>query len=295
MLIARGLIAAICVAAIPFAIVEWLSQDSLSHAPQIETEQHSDSAAKRRDNGNQQVSPSNQVLTIRQQNASIDPQRIDDEEAEKRRREDSEFWTIFGHRVKITDTLLAIFTFFLVIVGIGQGIFLYRTDQGTHKTAVAAKEAAEHIPRVERAYLFLWHEIDRRITPNAIPNTGDILEVNFRFHNHGKTPAILRRIEADIRVVERNEFPTALRDVGATDMPPGLIISGGQATPTFPQRTLMSAERWREVTFQGHLLLFLGRVQYLDIFGDLHETGFCLQWFGDGFGPAATEALNYYT
>ena len=52
---------------------------------------------------------------------------------------------------------------------------------------------------------------------------------------------------------------------------------------------------WNEVIRRERLLLFLGRVQYVDIFGDLHETGFCLEWHSDGFGPAPTETLNYYT
>jgi hypothetical protein len=60
-------------------------------------------------------------------------------------KEASEYWpfSILGARLKITDSLLALFTFFLIIVGVGQGIFLGRTDNATHKAADAAKPAAD--------------------------------------------------------------------------------------------------------------------------------------------------------
>jgi hypothetical protein len=46
-------------------------------------------------------------------------------------------------------------------------------------------------------------------------------------------------------------------------------------------------------------LLFLGVVKYNDVFGDPHETGFCLEWDAiggqGGFSPSPTDTLNYYT
>jgi hypothetical protein len=164
----------------------------------------------------------------------------------------------------------------------------------TLSVARSTRKAAEHIPKVERAYLFLWHEVRRTITPNAggaLP--GDVLRIEFAFHNHGKTPAILRRIEADIRVVE--QYPATLRDVGANDMPPGLIVSGGTATPFLRRPQLIFAEQWQQVNRRERLLLFLGKVEYTDIFGEAHETGFCLEWFIDGFSPSPDRNLNYYT
>jgi hypothetical protein len=192
------------------------------------------------------------------------------------------------------------FTMGLVAVGSFQvGLFVWqlilirRSLKPTERAAIAATTAAEHIPRVERAYLFLWHELKYKITPNAggaIP--GQILEVQFAFRNHGKTPAILRRIEADIRVVEA--YPTTLREI-ATDMPSGLILSADEKTPFFPHRQLIQPEHWTDVQRRQRLLLFLGRVDYRDIFGNNHKTGFCFEWDGNGFTPSSTETLNYYT
>jgi hypothetical protein len=183
--------------------------------------------------------------------------------------------------------IVAVFTIILA----GSTILLWIS---TRDTAIAAKVAAEHIPRVERAYLFLWKELKHKITPN--PLGGDILEVQFAFHNHGKTPAILRRIEVDIRVIER--YPTTLREI-AEDMPMGFALSSEGTTPFFPRRQLIKPEHWTNFKQRKCLLLFLGVVKYNDVFGDPHETGFCLEWDvisgQGGFSPSPTDTLNYYT
>jgi hypothetical protein len=123
--------------------------------------------------------------------------------------------------VAIATVVIAIFTIIL-------GLFTVNLAQST-------RIAAKHIPRVERAYLFLWKELKHKITPN--PLGGDILEVQFAFHNHGKTPAILRRIEVDVRIIER--YPKALREI-AEDMPMGFALSSEETTPFFRADNLSS-------------------------------------------------------
>jgi len=186
---------------------------------------------------------------------------------------------------------LVVVTVFLVLATAGLGI-------ATFIAAVAAKEAAQHIPRVERAYVFLWKELKRKQTPNAsgvLP--GDILEVQFAFKNYGKTPAIIKRIDVEIRVVA--SYPDEIREL-ALDMPPGLIISADETTVFLPIRRLILPEQWTAIRQMPRtsLLLFLGVVKYEDIFGSSHETGFCLEWDsigGDGFGPSPSEKLNHFT
>jgi hypothetical protein len=176
---------------------------------------------------------------------------------------------------------------FTCVLAIGT-LFLW---DATKKSADAAKASAEHIPRVERTYVFLWHELKYRITPNAIPDTGDILEVQFALRNQGKTPAILRQINVDIRVMER--YPTDFRQI-ASDMPPGLVLSADETTPFFPRRQLIPPDQWNSIRRRSQVLLFLGVVHYRDVFGEPHETGFCLEWDGRGFSPSPTEILNYH-
>jgi len=161
----------------------------------------------------------------------------------------------------------------------------------TRIAANAAKTAAGALPNVERAYVFLAAEFQHSRKPNAIPGTGDIIEVRFALKNHGRTPAIMRQINAEIRVVD--QLPTAFRQI-ASDMPQGLVISGGETTDFLTHRQLIPAADWAAFPRRTRLLLFLGVIHYTDVFGKPHETGFCLDWDGSGFGPSPTDTLNYY-
>jgi hypothetical protein len=190
------------------------------------------------------------------------------------------------------------FTLWLVVVGgVQASLFVWnlrlikKTLAPAEAAAKAATVAAEHIPRVERAYVFLERTLNIRVTPN--PGGGEVLRVEFAFHNHGKTPAIFRRIEVDIRRVDA--YPTRLRDTGASDMPPGLVLSSDETTVFFPRVTLIQPEEWMSFMRRQPLLLFLGKVEYRDIFGTMHETGFCFEWQSGGFAPSPSETLNYYT
>jgi hypothetical protein len=46
----------------------------------------------------------------------------------------TEFWPVFGRRLKITDTLLAVFTFLLLAAAIWQGIQLKRTVDSAERS-----------------------------------------------------------------------------------------------------------------------------------------------------------------
>ena len=186
-----------------------------------------------------------------------------------------------------------VFNCLLVAVGLLQGAALIYTALVTNKAANAAKSAAEALPSVERAYVFLFHELRHRQTPN--PLGGTALNVEFSLKNHGKTPAILRHISVDIRITDRPEYPTEFRAAAmADDMPPGFILGAGEQTPFFRRPYLITDAEWPEIRHRNHLLLFLGIVRYEDVFGKPHETGFCLDWDGQGFSPSNTEILNYH-
>jgi hypothetical protein len=203
--------------------------------------------------------------------------------------------------VSFYTSVLAIFTGALVFVAGIQIRYLIRADITARRSAIAARRAAvaarksaDHIPRVERAYLFLSAELKHRQMPNAIPDTGDVVEVQFAFKNHGKTPAIITKIEAEVRTV--TVLPTELRE-RAIEMPPGLVIGSGETTPYFPARNLIVPDDLPKIRRRERMILFVGAVEYLDIFGSPHKTGFCLDRdpVGTGFGPSPTTILNYYT
>ena len=185
MLAVRTYFAAALIAAALGGLAVAQSQETPPQAPQVKIEQNSDSAAKTNTDSHHDAQSTKQEVPVDHHNSAIDTKRQTDQEAEKRAEEASEYGIFFGRRLKITDFLLALFTFFLVVVGFGQGIFLYRTDQGTHKAANAAKESADALVIVERPYIFMT-------TPKIVngPNNGYILE--YALTNYGRTPAILR-------------------------------------------------------------------------------------------------------
>lgn len=158
-----------------------------------QAEQHPGDLAKSQSNGEQQVAPAQQMPNLRDENSARNADRQGERDAEKRAEEASEYGTFFGRRLKITDALLAIFTFFLVLVGIGQGIFLFRTDQGTHKAADAAKDSAEAALRQvklmeadQRPWISLEMKFRESLTSDS---DGSHVLVNYTLNNVGKSPA----------------------------------------------------------------------------------------------------------
>jgi hypothetical protein len=83
------------------------------------SEQQFNSAIKRETNSNQQTSTPGQDAAAKHEKSAGNTKEKADKDTEKSAEEASEFWTILGRRLKITDTLLAAFTFVLIWVGIG--------------------------------------------------------------------------------------------------------------------------------------------------------------------------------
>jgi type IV secretory pathway VirB10-like protein len=159
MLVVRKALAALAVLLLMGWTVMAESPQPPPQTPKVKIEQKSNGTAKSQSNANTQTKATEPITPTENQRAAENAERHTDDEAEKRAQEASEYGIFFGRRLKITDALLALFTLFLVLVGIGQGIFLYRTDQGTHKAAEAAQKAAEvaekSLTSTERAFVFL--------------------------------------------------------------------------------------------------------------------------------------------
>jgi hypothetical protein len=68
----------------------------------------------------------------------------------------------------------------------------------TRKVADAAREAAEYVPTVEGAYIFVEPEISSTVPFEVFDNSPlgtDAIKVRYVFTNYGKTPAIIQSIE----------------------------------------------------------------------------------------------------
>jgi hypothetical protein len=127
------------------------SQEPHPQTPQVKTNQQPDGAAKSNAQGEKETKPAAQMPAEIQKVQAKDAERHTDRDAEKRADEAREYWPfhVFGARLKITDSLLALFTFLLIVV---QVFFLYRTDQATHKAANAANKSAEAAMLGQRSF-----------------------------------------------------------------------------------------------------------------------------------------------
>ena len=163
----------------------------------------------------------------------------------------------------------------------------------TKKAADAAKKAANAMPVVERAYVFVKVEHARVIPSNGIIT----LTAYIMMENYGKTPAIINKIRG---VISLNK--AIIPEIEETEIPPGLVI--GTGSDNFKREAisiLLKADEWANVKMRGIPIYGCGRIEYEDIFHGTHITGFC--WDFDPHDPPAEHQwvissiykdLNYY-
>lgn len=172
-------------------------------------------------------------------------------------------------------------------------------------SAESAKRSADSLPRVERAYVFVEvkgsvgrEEIDDGIYGTAIggPKNYKHIVIAAKFFNHGRTPAVIEKflIYAPVVIVEPTD---PFKDSSmTTKMPKGKVIPSGDAVlSNFP--IITKDDEWQEVKSGKKRQLCIGIITYKDVFGDIHETGFCWQWVEglDSFLATDSEKLNYRT
>jgi hypothetical protein len=198
---------------------------------------------------------------------------------------------------------VAVFTLGLVFIGLIQaGIFygqmrlIGKSLKPAEQAAKAAQAAAEHIPRVERAYLFvtikaenfgvILSEYVKMTDDNLNERIESSLAVDFSIENQGKTPAIIKGVSA--QMFHYRELPDDEPGYGAPlDLPKNRYLGAGKEidpnimvpmlAPTY--RTVGSLMRAESA------LWFYGRVTYDDIFGDSHEHRFCWRYSSGYFLP----------
>jgi hypothetical protein len=209
-----------------------------------------------------------------------------------------------GNKQEITwwQDPVAVFTLGLVFIGLVQaGIFygqmrLIRKSLGpAEEAAKAAKAAAEHIPRVERAYLFvtvksenfgiILTEYTKMTDSNLKERIESSLVVDFSIENEGKTPAIIKSVSA--QMFHYKELPDEPGYGAPLDLPKNRYLGTGKEidpsimvpmlAPTYGAvRSMMRAET---------AVWFYGRVTYDDIFGKGHEHRFCWRYRSGYFLP----------
>lgn len=237
------------------------------YAPQINTEQQAHSALKGEENA-KPGSPS----------AAKANEEHGGKHAEKGEEEGTEFWPPFlGLRLKITDSLLAIFTRGLLIF---TGLLWRSTDKlwaaGERQLALLSDTNQRQL----RAYVSVGG-IARTKDPGELKGAGFAVLVEVK--NDGQTPAydLVQWAKIEVR-----EFPLiggmaihCLENPGFGVIPPHTKT---MAFPTF-KRDLSPLEE-QAVLENGKAIYVYGEVSYRDAFDRKHLTQFRYRCNGQGYG-----------
>jgi hypothetical protein len=213
-----------------------------------------------------------------------------------------------GAVTAVATIVIATFTVVLAIV-------TRRAARLTRIAANAARDSADALPALERAYVFIeieqnFIEAMRTIIQQSQDNreaakAGNSVivhtmpRVNHQFVNHGKTPAIVKAISAEL--IHQAAMPEA-RYVGEP-ITGEIVIPAGQIYPApaeikgppalnqyFKKTTnlasrIIDADSADDLRAGRSFLWFYGHVVYDDVFGKEHETRFCwcYDWLASTF------------
>jgi hypothetical protein len=195
---------------------------------------------------------------------------------------------------------LAVLTGALVMVSLGQGFFLLRSNKTARMAAIAAQKSADFIPAIERSYVFMQISyFTFQLTPVQVGTERSkvySLSVRFNFINHGKTPAIIRELRAGIKRLKSELPPNAWK---AEDIVPlGRKVLGSEYAyqPQIDMGDDPLAEADGGLILNSALFVyFFGHLAYEDVFGNSHETQFCWRLSQGCFEEWGGKAHNFRT
>ncbi len=201
------------------------------------------------------------VTNVNNINAACDENNKANNEECQRIIDNSEYTIIYGHKIKITDGLLVLFTAFLVLVT--AALIVVGWIQ-----ACRLQETIESNERMERAYLFLEKINVERREPPDVPNAWYIC---LKFKNVGRTPAIIKEYIANIKnLAELPEIPS-YDDVTGFEHINTLAPQKGFWTRKFGPGIPSTPDGY-DIRY-----IVYGRLIYEDTQGGLHKTGFALE------------------
>jgi hypothetical protein len=185
---------------------------------------------------------------------------------------DGGFWNWLTHDVT------GVFTLFLVVVGSLQiWVFLRQLRLirdslvPAQQAAEAAREAAEHIPIVERAYIYGGANYQGPIIDNRTQIESLLLKIN----NYGKTPAFIGTVAVTIC----SEGDLVRPITWQVQQWKGWVL--GAPTPDMPTDVSLPFTKFGDV--------IIGRVWYRDIFNKCHSSGFVLRLSTNGLPAVGGE------
>jgi hypothetical protein len=168
------------------------------------------------------------------------------------------------------------------------------------QSADAAQTAAENVPKTERAYLFLDLNIKSDVEGifNLFPDQSERrAEIGFRFRNHGRTPAIVESLSVMGQYWAIEGGVPSMARTRLIPIQPGLVVSS-DPTGDYTFKFNVTKDQYKQVFPVGRgYIMFWGKITYLDVFQNRHETGWCRANALDGRGWlfGGNHKLNYYT
>jgi S1-C subfamily serine protease len=183
----------------------------------------------------------------------------------------SEFWVVSGHRMKVTDALLVLFTGLLVIFTGGLIIVGYmqnRTNKRQNRAFLAVEGASVTDEGVT------WGPNGAVINDNSFRNISAPIKVK----NSGNTPAYKVRHVASVEIKKMTDehgikAPTSLGKKFMTTIPPGGII-----TKVAKATARMTTDELEALRAGTSGIFLCGTIHYEDAFRKPHFTNYKMVW-----------------
>jgi hypothetical protein len=237
------------------------SQQS-QETPQVKPQQQTESALKQEKNADKSVEKTNNVAPNSPIVVTLPAKVEEKRDTNKTDEEGTEFWPPFlGYRLKITDTLLVLFTAGLF----GATYFLW---SATKNLVNGAEETAE---RQLRAYVFFEKGgISDKTQDSATPI------FNLVFRNYGQTPTKgAYWIDSAVGAInDERQFPISERRITETfQLAPGAFLSVINFNDE-PQQLRLFPEQAKAFSESRIAFFIFGCLEYTDAFGKSRKTSF---------------------
>jgi hypothetical protein len=193
--------------------------------------------------------------------------------------QETEFWPpLLGYRLKVTDTLLAGFTFLLFLATVA----LWGS---TRKLVQRADKNSE---RQLRAYIAVRPSKAINVYPEKTP------QIDFIIENTGQTPAYKVRYVAIAEILDHplvdNQGDLVQPDP-AGKLPAQVIHSHAHISGEAVSEKAVTFEEYAKMVGSTHRFYLAGIVLYEDVFGAERMTKFCAYVGGPEYQKIATAAF----
>jgi hypothetical protein len=160
------------------------------------------------------------------------------------------------------------------------------------------RRQSEIQPRLERAYIFATVLFNGDSLHHV--NESDMrCDMRVEFVNHGRTPAVVLRIVADVSIGTAAPQKLPKTEEWQNLILPGTVIPPGKKEDVLTFK-IVNGREIASLDKPTKWLYLLGRIEYEDVLGKPHTTSFCWQYGAIGIGRdgptiAPNTPLNYRT